>query len=99
MESKFSQLNPFANKNLHRIADGSMGGPRDRKLAQSIVDLQALLDILGGKSQSLPNETLDRCQQSVDMLTVEIQGTLAVEGVAYTRPDDECPLPVHIYRR
>ena len=99
MESEFTQFNPNASRNLHRLADGHMGGPRDRKLAQSIVDLQALLDILGGKSQSLPNETLDRCQQSIDTLTVQIQGTLTVEGVAYTRPDNDCPTPVHVYRR
>jgi hypothetical protein len=98
MESQFAQLNPFANKNLHRIADGSMGGPRDRKLAQSIVDLQALLDILGGKSQLLDNAMLACYQHRVDVLTVQIQETLANEGIAYTRPND-CPTPVTAYRR
>jgi hypothetical protein len=83
MESQFTELNPFANKNLHRIADGSMGGPRDRKLAKSIIDLQALLDILGGKSQSLPNETLDRCQKNIDVFTAQIRETLVTEGVNY----------------
>jgi len=80
----------------HVVAASANRG--DRKLAQSIVDLQALLGILGGKSQSLPNETLGRCQQSVDTLTVQIQGTLANEGIAYTRPND-CPTPVTVYRR
>jgi len=95
MQSQYTMS--YANLNLHRLADGKMGGPRDQRLAQSIVDLQALLDILGGKSQSLPDQMLECYQHRVNVLTTQIQETLANEGIAYTRPGDS-PCGVTLYR-
>ena len=60
-----------------------VGGPRDRKFAETAARLAELLQTLATKSQLLDNPLLACYQHRMEVLTEQIEGTMQREGIAY----------------